>query len=204
MHGSVRDRLTVIVVVLFAATSVSHAWITRGGRVAVIVLLVTSVPGFAVELLGVHTGYPFGHYGYAGTLGLRLWGVPLVIALAWTMFAWPAALVARRLVRSFTARVVVGAWALASWDLFLDPQMVSAGHWHWRYPSPHLLGVSGVPLTDYAGWLLVSALISLVLQAVLHPRGGADDRWMYGLYLWTWVSSVLALAVFLDLGAAAL
>ena len=50
------------------------------------------------------------------------------------------------------ARVAVAAAALASWDLFLDPQMVDAGHWRWSDPSPALPGVPTVPLTNYAGW----------------------------------------------------
>jgi len=204
VHGSRRDQLTVVVVVLFALTSVSHAWLSRGARVACAVVIATAVPGFAVEVLGVHTGYPFGRYHYASTLGVRFWGVPVVIALAWTMFAWPAALVARRLARTFAVRVAIGAWALAAWDLFLDPQMVAAGHWRWSYPSPHLPGVDAVPLTNYAGWLLASTLISLVLQGVLARSPMGDDRWPYALYLWTWVSSALALAAFLDLAAAAL
>jgi len=31
---------------------------------------------------------------------------------------------------------------LAAWDLFLDPQMVSAGHWTWLDTSPVLTGRS--------------------------------------------------------------
>lgn len=204
LHGSSRDHLTIVLVVLFTLASLSHAWVSRGGRVAIAVLLATAVPGLTVEVLGVHTGYPFGHYAYTATLGVHVWGVPLVIAFAWTMLAWPAALVARRLVRSLAARVAVGGWALASWDLFLDPQMVSAGHWRWRFPAPHLPGVGQVPLTNYAGWFLVATLISLVLQGILCLVDDADDRWPYALYLWTWASSVLALAAFLGLGASAL
>jgi uncharacterized membrane protein len=205
IHGSARDHLTVAVVVLFALASASHAWASRGARVAFVIVLATAVPGYAVEVLGVHAGFPFGHYAYGPSLGVRVWGVPLVIGLAWTMFVWPAALVARRLVRTLPARVAVGAWALASWDLFLDPQMVAGGHWRWTFPSPHLPGVGIVPLTNYAGWLLVSTLMSLVVQAILGAdRDTCDDRWPYALYLWTWVSSSLALAAFLDLGAAAL
>lgn len=204
VHGAARDGLTVSVVLLFAATSLAHAGASRGWRVAALLVLVTAVPGFAFEALGAHTGFPFGQYRYAGSLGVHVWGVPVVIALAWTMFAWPAALVARRLVRSSVARVAVGAWALAAWDLFLDPQMVAAGHWHWLFPSPHLPGVDAVPLTNYAGWLLVAAVISVAVQTMVPAAPDADDRIPLALYLWTWASSVLALAAFLDLGAAAL
>jgi putative membrane protein len=82
--------------------------------------------------------------------------------------------------------------------------MVAAGHWRWRFPSPHLPGVGDVPLTNYLGWLLVALVISVALQGILATCGPADDRVPYALYLWTWGSSVLALAAFLDLGAAAL
>jgi uncharacterized membrane protein len=57
-----------------------------------------------------------------------------------------------------------------------------------------------VPLTNYAGWLFVATAISLVLQGIPRP---SDDRWMLGLYLWTYVSSVVGLLVFLDLAGAA-
>ena len=132
-----------------------------------------------------------------------MFGVPVVIAFAWPMLAWPAALAARRLCRSFAARVMVGAWALAAWDLFLDPQMVAAGHWTWADPTAHLPGVAAVPLTDYAGWFVVSVAMSLALQSVLRGHA-ADDWWPLVFYVWTWASSTLALAAFLDLPAAAL
>jgi putative membrane protein len=201
-HDGTRDGLTVAIVLLFACASASHAVITRKAR-GVAVVLVTALGGFAVEVLGVHTGFPFGEYAYTSSLGPRLFGVPLLLGAAWTMLAWPAALVARRLVASPAARVVTGAWALASWDLFLDPQMVADGHWHWRDTSPHLPGVATVPLTDYAGWLLVCVAISLVLQGIL-GRFGGDDAVPVALYLWTYVGSVVALLAFLDLRAAAL
>jgi putative membrane protein len=117
-------------------------------------------------------------------------GVPWVIPLAWTMMAWPAWLVAGRLARRTPVRVALAGWALASWDVFLDPQMVDAGHWTWAGGD--------IPLTNYAGWLGV-ALVMTALLSTVADRSGHDDRPMYTLYLWTYFSSVLAHAVFLDL-----
>ena len=204
VSGPSRDRLTVLIVVLFAAASLAHALQSRGRRAALALVGAGIVFGFLVEVVGLKTGLPFGRYEYAATLGPKLVGVPVVIGLAWTMLAWPAALVARRLVRSFPARVALGAWALASWDVYLDPQMVAAGHWHWRDPSPHLPGVPGVPISDYIGWLAVATVISYVLQRVLRTLPAGDDQVPYGLYVWTWASAALALAAFLNLAGAAL
>ena len=200
IHGTVRDHVGVLIVVVLAGTCVVHAAVTRGAPTAAAALAVTAVPGYAVEVLGMHTGVPFGSYAYADSLGPQLFGAPLVIGLAWTMLAWPAALAARRLVRGPIARVALGGWALASADLFLDPQQVAAGHWTWGFPSPHLPGVPGVPLTNYAGWLVVALLLSAAVQAI---AGEGDDDVMIVLYVWLWVGWTVALAGFLDLGAAA-
>ena len=201
--GGARDRLTVGIVIAFAAAGAASAVATRGWRVGGQAIAAAALVGFAADVVGVHSGLPFGRYAYGSLLGPRLAGVPLVVALAWTMLAWPAAVVARRLVRGTVARVAVGAWALAAWDVFLDPQMVAAGAWHWHQPSPHLPGVTGVPLTDYAGWLLVAAVISAAVQWCLRGDRGGDDAVPVALYLWTWVGSAVALAAFLGHPAAA-
>ena len=200
VHGSARDHLSVLIVAGLAALAVAHAACTRGARTALVLVLVTALPGYAVEVLGVHTGVPFGTYAYSDALGPRAFGVPPVIGLAWTMLAWPSALAARRLVHRPLARVLVGAWALAAADLFLDPQQVAAGHWTWRFPAPHLPGVPAVPLTNYLGWLAVALLLSAAVQAV---AGDGDDGVMIGLYLWLYAGWIVALAGFLDLAAAA-
>jgi putative membrane protein len=204
--GPARDALTVAVVVAFSAACLLHALGTRGPRVAVGALLITAVPGFAVEVLGVHTSVPFGDYHYTSGLGDEVLGVPVVVALAWTMLAWPAAIAVRRLVAGRVARIALGAWALTAADLFLDPQMVDAGYWRWQDPTPHLPGVSGVPLTNLLGWLIVSLLISAGLQRLLDGAGADDERadgLAVGLYLWLWAGWSVALAIFLDLPAAA-
>jgi uncharacterized membrane protein len=213
-QGAARDHLTFTTVVVAATASIAHAALTRGRR-GVACCAAAACVGLSVEIAGVHTGIPFGEYHYSSSLGVRIAGVPIIAGLAWTMLAWPAALVARRLANSIPVRVLVGAWALASWDLFLDPQMVAAGHWQWAHPDLHLPGVPGVPLTNFAGWLLVSIVISLAVQGILGhaPSAGAshavgtsepDDRSMVALFLWTYASSVVGLLAFLNLEAAAL
>jgi uncharacterized membrane protein len=111
--------------------------------------------------------------------------------------------------RRAAARVALAGLGLAAWDLFLDPRMVDQGYWRWERPRPALPGVPGVPLGNYLGWLVVATLMMTVLAAASRAlpglaadRGGADLP-MLLLYLWTYLSSVLAGAVFLHLPAAA-
>ncbi|WP_422774670.1 carotenoid biosynthesis protein [Plantactinospora sp. WMMC1484] len=206
--GADRARLTVATVCLGYLLSVGHALLSRGLRVATGLVLVTTGGGLAVEVLGVATGVPFGGYAYSGQLGPKLAGVPLVIPLAWTWMAWPAWLAAVRLTRSGTGRVALAAVGLAGWDLFLDPQMVAEGYWSWQDPHPALPGVPGVPVGNYLGWLLFAVLLMALLgpvagRAAAAPAGPRDDAPMYALYLWTYLGSIVAHAVFLGLPASA-
>jgi putative membrane protein len=205
--GATRAGLTMATVVLGYLLSVSHALLTRGVRTAGALVLTATGGGFAIEALGVATGFPFGSYDYSGELGPKLAGVPLIIPLAWTWMAWPAWLAAVRLTRSVPARVALATVGLAAWDLFLDPQMVAEGYWSWRDATPALPGLPGIPVSNYLGWLLFAVLMMSLLRPLAGPavaRTGPADAPTNALYLWTYASSVLAHAVFLDLPASAL
>ena len=215
-----RPALTVGTVMIFAAASLSHAAAVRGlrwtGAYAVTVVCV----GLGAEVLGVKTGVPFGEYAYADSLGPTLWGVPVVIPAAWTMMAYPAYVVARHLVpHCRLVRVGVAAWALATWDLFLDPQMVGEGHWSWADQGPQatalletaLPGVPDIPVSNYLGWLTVGLLIMSLVEAsarLAPPTTGrlsVGPDWVpLGMYLWTYFSSLMAAVVFFGNPGAAL
>ncbi|MET7866060.1 carotenoid biosynthesis protein [Micromonospora taraxaci] len=219
--GDTRAGLTVATVVLGWLLSVGHALLSRGPRVAAALVAVATGGGFAIEAIGVATGVPFGSYDYSGELGPKLAGVPLIIPLAWTWMAWPAWLAAVRLTgggstTSTGGGSTVGRWAgrialatvgLAAWDLFLDPQMVAEGYWVWRDATPALPGLAGIPVSNYLGWLLFAVLMMSALRPLAGPAAERTDRRdhpMIALYLWTYFSSILAHAVFLDLPASAL
>jgi len=222
LAGDALRAATVTAVVLFAATSLTHAAVTHGVRAAGTLLVVAGGLGLLAETVGVRTGVPFGSYSYADTLGPRLLGVPVVVPLAWMMMAYPCLLLGRRLApagRSVGARrrrvAVLGGLTLAAWDLYLDPQMVEAGHWTWRFPDPALPGVPGVPLTNYAGWVVVAIVLVAALDRTfgrtlgrgidrtlgrgIHADGEPDrstqattERVPAALLAWTWLGSGLA------------
>lgn len=204
--GGLRAGLTVLTVVLGYLLSVSHALLTRGVRAAAALVATATLGGFAVEAIGVATGFPFGTYDYSGQLGPKVLGVPLIIPLAWTWMAWPAWLAAVRLARGRAGRIVLAGAGLAAWDLFLDPQMVAEGYWRWLDPTPALPGVPGIPIGNYLGWLGFALLLMTALTFAAGPaadRAGPDDVPMLALWFWTYASSVLAHLVFLDLPGSA-
>jgi uncharacterized membrane protein len=216
VHGEARDRLTVVTVVVFFLASAAHALVWRGPRFTAALVAVTAGGGYLVEVLGVQLGLPFGAYAYTGQLGAEVLGVPLIIPLAWTMMAYPALVVGRIITGHRLLGPLVAACALASWDLFLDPQMVDAGHWEWLGGGPALLGI---PLSNFAGWLVTALLMMAVLWPLTSSGDGVvttllpggrgpqlevDERVPVLLYLWVYGSSVLAHLAFFGLPGSAL
>ena len=191
-RGRRREAVSIATVATFSAATLVHTAAARGAA-AVGRLLTVAVAALGVEAVGVRTGVPFGRYHYTGRLGPRLAGVPAVVPLAWVMMTGPALAASRRLARGRTGRAVLATAALASWDLFLDPQMVADGNWEWDTKGPAL---QGIPLTNYAGWVAVSAALTQ-LATPAAPVQPERDALPVTLYLWTYLGSVLANAAFL-------
>ncbi|MEV0760965.1 carotenoid biosynthesis protein [Nocardia sp. NPDC050435] len=206
-EGAARDRVTVLVVLLATATALAHATLTRGARYAAGFLVIVSGLGLLAEILGTATGFPFGCYDYAvDRIGPALAGVPLVVPLAWTGGVYPVWVVAGLLVRRPAARIGLTALGAVGWDLFLDPQMVAAGQWLWCDTDAGLPGLEQIPLTNYAGWFGVGLLMAGVLtvwERWSGPPRRASVAVPVAVFLWTWLGSALAHAVFLDLPASA-
>jgi putative membrane protein len=221
LSGAALTAVTVLTVLLLATAGVAHAATTWGPAAGVRLLLAAGGIGLVAESVGLHSGYPFGRYTYTPSLGAGILGVPLVVLLAWTMMSYPAILLARRLAASTVparaTTAVLGGITLAAWDLFLDPQLVASGFWTWQHPEPGLPGVSGVPLTNLVGWLLVGTLLTAVLDRLLPSdptRSVSPTRFVspVGLWLprpadqvvpavllaWTWLGSTVANLAFFD------
>lgn len=206
VSGQVRDLFTVGGVLLFFLASLTHSLATRPASWTVRFFGTVVVFGWAIEALGTGTGVPFGAYTYGDRLGAALGDVPWVIPLAWAMMAYPVYLVAARACRSRVARVALAAALLASWDLFLDPQMVSEGHWAFADPDPGLPGVPGIPLTNFAGWIVAAVIVMTMVDLVAGPPTVHVELVSPPVALLTWVyaSNVLANAVFFGRPAVAL
>jgi uncharacterized membrane protein len=195
--GTDRRDITIAVVIVFFLASTVHALAWRGLWWTLAFLVVTVGGGLAIEAVGVRNGWPFGDYVYAADrLGPTVLDVPAVIPLAWAMMAYPALIVARRLSTGVLTTPLVGALALASWDLFLDPMMTGDGFWTFRDPTPALRHVPGVPVSNYLGWALAAFAMMLLLDRL--PRRVGNDGPPAVLYLWTFASAVVGNAFFFD------
>jgi putative membrane protein len=175
--GEARRLVSIAVVVAFALAAVLHAVAVRGVAWGMAMAVSVSVLALAVEAVGTATGFPFGAYSYTGTLGPEVADVPVLIPLAWLWMAYPCYLAGQALAGRRWGWLV-GAWTLATWDLFLDSMMVNDGHWVWDNPTPALPGIPGIPLTNYAGWIATAILMMLAIATVtrlIPPAPGSRE-----------------------------
>jgi putative membrane protein len=121
---------------------------------------------WAAEAISSRTGILFGTYSYTDALQPQILNVPLQIPLGWLMMLPPSWAVAQAITDrinprwQFPAFVGISALAMTAWDLFLDPMMVTWGIWVWDNPGSYF----GIPWINYLGWLLVSALITILIR----------------------------------------
>jgi lycopene beta-cyclase len=178
--GVIMQAAAVLVILCYA-----WGWARTLKTLAIVVVL-----SYLAEFIGSSTGIPFGKYEYTGLLQPQLAGVPLLIPLAWMMMLPPAWAIAKTILgesRSRWAFVLLSALAFTAWDLFLDPQMVGWGFWVWESPGAYF----GIPLSNYLGWIVVSALISLAANPKDVPVGPLSL-----VYVLTWLLQTIGQGIF--------
>ncbi|WP_336025236.1 bisanhydrobacterioruberin hydratase [Halobellus salinisoli] len=119
---------------------------------------------YGIEYLGVHTGVPYGEFFYGVDLGPIVAGVPLglpvfFIPLVMNAYLLCLLLLGERVARTGVRLLAVIAVVLAM-DVVLDPGAVALGFW--VYPNGGAF--YGVPLSNYAGWVLSATLAVVALD----------------------------------------
>lgn len=184
-------RLTSVIVVLLAASAVAFLAGRDGAGRAAGAFGAAAAAGYAAEWIGVRTGVPFGEYSYTSLLRPRLGGVPVIVAVAWGGMGLAAHAVATAIVPGGgIARWLTGAAALTAWDLFLDPQMLRLGLWTWAGEGAY----RGVPVSNFAGWLVVSLLVVGMIDLIVGRRGAAASGGLVAIYGVMTVMETLAFA----------
>lgn len=170
-----------------------HRWPAKAiARLAAVIVLLT----WLVEWIGSNTGFPFGRYHYTALLQPQLLSVPILIPLAWLMMLVPAWGVAQLILASWKQSLKktypwlfasIAGLVFTSWDLYLDPQMVQRGLWLWDQVGWYF----GIPLSNFAGWWLVSAGITKILNP-----GELPQRPLLVIYSLTWAFQAIGLGLF--------
>ncbi|HEY5276911.1 MAG TPA: carotenoid biosynthesis protein [Coriobacteriia bacterium] len=162
----------IVILLLF---SLWHASVALGARLTLAFFAITTVTSWIFEEIGVVTGLVYGPYHYTPTLGPWLGSVPVLIPLAWFMLVYPTYVVANLVVDGWpvgtpggrghlVSLALVGALAMAAWDLVVDPILSgpTVGAWVWERGGPYY----GVPLENSLGWIVTTFTVYLLYRSV--------------------------------------
>lgn len=199
VQGELLRWVTISTVFVGAIFVFIDAITNFGSRFAYLLLCITLILSFGVEALGQATTWPFGEYSYSQTLGPQLLKVPLIVPFAWLMMSYPVLLVARKTLHNWV--FIYGGFGLMAWDLFLDPQMVKADRWTWKFSGASVPFESNIPLSNAVGWLFSGMLLMAILNKALpkERRKKADRTKHVDLFLiWTLMSGVIGNLFFFD------
>lgn len=144
---------------------------------------------FISEKLSITTGFPYGWYYYIDTTKTKelwIWGVPFFDSFSYvflTYCSYTTALLIlsplatrgadlitleTRAIRRSGAALVLGAFLQTFLDIIIDPVAYQGHRWFlgqiygYREPGTHF----GIPLSNYAGWLLTSLVLVAVFQFI--------------------------------------
>jgi putative membrane protein len=167
---------------------------------------------YTIEIIGIQTGFPYGEFHYGIDLGPMLGGVPLALPVFFLPLVFNAYLLSLLLLRTIAERTITRLLAVIAlvlaMDVVLDPGAVVLGFW--AYPGGGAF--YGVPLSNYAGWVLSATIAVGVVdftfnREALHARLAScefalDDMVSFvllwggvNLFYGNWLPGVIAAAI---------
>ena len=111
---------------------------------------------FLLEVIGVATGLVFGDYSYGDVLGIKLFNVPLIIGINWTLVVAGAIQISNKITgNKFLLPLLTGILAVL-FDIFLEPVAIIFGYWYWDSYS--------IPLQNYIAWFVISFVAAALYE----------------------------------------
>ena len=150
-------------------------WTQQKKNLAFLFFLVLAFAvGMIVEMIGVNTGFLFGHYQYGTVLGPAIHNVPWLIGINWFIVLYCSGVIVSRFHSwvqakyesagqalpssfSFISLVIDAAFLTTFFDWVMEPVAVKLGFWSW-------LNGGQIPMLNYACWFFISALLMVVFK----------------------------------------
>ncbi|MDZ7747255.1 MAG: bisanhydrobacterioruberin hydratase [Halobacteriales archaeon] len=148
------------------------------GRRAAAAIGLLTLYAYVIEYIGTTTGLPYGVFEYGVNLGPMLLGkVPFGLPIFFLPLVANAYLLCLLLLgdraRAALVRVPVVVATVLVMDLVLDPGAVAIGFWTYDlaatplavWPYNSAVAFYGVPLSNYAGWVISATVAVVTLDA---------------------------------------
>ena len=112
--------------------------------------------GYFAEFLGVNYQILFGKYAYGETLGIKIYGVSLIIGLNWLLLAVTTRAVVSRFINNDWIIVLLASLLMVGIDYLIEPVAPTLDFWRFE-ENP-------VPFSNFRDWFFVAVLMQYVLS----------------------------------------
>lgn len=189
-----------------------------GWRKTLIFTVAGYLIAFASEKLSITTGFPYGWYFYIDDTShqeLWVWGVPFFDSLSYVFLTYCSYTTAlfilsplatkgadlvtleTRAIRRSWAVLVLGAFLQTFLDIIIDPVALQGNRWFLgQIYGYYEAGLHfGVPISNYAGWLLTSFLLVATFQQIDRRRDEKIPKGVFAMPFRSLLGPVLYLSV---------
>lgn len=118
------------------------------GKKTVLRWVSIAVSGYLLEVIGIQTGFVFGRYVYAGSLGFELWNTPLLIGVNWLFLTCACASVSAYFKVRPCLRALLATIFMVVYDVALEVAAPVMNMWYWEEGR--------VPLQNYISWFVAA------------------------------------------------
>ena len=182
--------ISVIAILLFGAPVIFFTIRWLGSRRGLLLILALGIYALLFETIAVKTGLPYGHFGYGGLLGPKLFdAAPATVLIAWTPLVL-GILAVLQAVKPLWKQALVATLGLVVTDMVLDPAAVHIGFWSWTMPGLYY----GVPIVNFVGWTISGGIAVCAIIYAQRRFNWPPIPAMLGwnllaiLFLWTMVN----------------
>lgn len=123
-------------------------------------ILLVAILGFLLEVLGVKTQVIFGTYFYGNSLGYKLFSVPLLIVINWSILLYCTAQLSK--FKNPIVNALFGAFLMVFLDFFIEQNASKFDFWYWEGNI--------IPMQNYIAWFLISFFLNLLVQKNLASK----------------------------------
>lgn len=135
---------------------------------------------FAIESIGIITGFPYGKFEYGGLLGPKIFEiVPMMMPLSYIPLVLGAVEITRKM-KIEKHQILIATLILLIFDIVIDPGATKIGFWNWEEEGEYY----GVPYMNFFGWI-ISGIIATAIASKIDDTEGAEIGGLMQISFWS-------------------
>jgi len=135
-------------------------------------ILLIGIFGFAVEYVGVHTGYLFGNYHYGASLGSKIWAIPVIMSMNWILLCFCSCAVVWNISKNNVVRAILAAALMTGLDFLIEQVAAQMGFWYWKNGE--------IPAFNYVCWFVLSFVVNYWIS---HRKSVVRNQVTVGIFV---------------------